>query len=90
MGEPALLLVDVAPVTRPLIVNDVIVRAVAGAKLVVQECVVRVDGPQRRNLAQRLFLGAIRVGGQKLHHGVGQTAGQLVLENVDAVVVAGK
>ena len=37
MGEPALLLVDVAPVARPLVVDDVIVRAVPGAELVVQD-----------------------------------------------------
>jgi hypothetical protein len=46
---------------------------------------VRIDGPELLGLVEQFLLGAVHVGGHELQHGGGQTSGQLILEDVDAV-----
>ena len=69
MGEPALLLVDVVEIARPLVVDDVIIRAVSGAELVVQDREVRVDGAELVGLGKKFLLRAVRVRGHEMQHG---------------------
>ena len=85
MSEPALLLIHIVPVAGPLVVDDIVVRAIPGPELIVQDRKVRVDGPELIGLVEQFLLGAVHVSGHEFDHGVGQTTGQLILDDVDAV-----